>query len=874
MNTLDLIKNKICKINNSIIHSSKFSIYGAGIFLVFVIFIVISALTIRNSFITNSSIAGYEIAHKNYLESTKDIDNAFRLSKMIAYDLSIAAQNDWQNPRTKEVIDKYYNYFKNLRPIITKTFTTIKNISFYGAVGTQIVSDWPEPEDLYINATKRHWYQEAVKHQGRAIIVDPYTDLITNNTTLTIACSYDGHSVFAVDFYLNLMVNDYKSNPNLNELSYFLARSDGTLLSYYTQSEVTNKSVEDFVKETINIIKTTKLENNLIKIEAPTGRDVNFFYYYDSEKDWYYIIALPYENILSSFTNIIIVLGLLVLIFFILEFFIIRRESKLRREDEDTTNYLNILANSYDALLRVDCKSGKIKVLKTTVIKPEFFATHPYYSNILDVWEEQAEDKEAFLKFRERFSFDNLLKRSKDNSFDVGYEILLKNPKINAYRWYSIRALFDVSYEIYDIILAFNEITSWKLKEIKEKQLLKDSISAVEENEKSKSQFFSGISHDMRTPLNGISGLCELATKYKDDSSKILSYINKIAISANQLLNLVNDLLDISKSDEQTTLNEISFKLDHCLKETLMPFHENAKIQQKSIIFNYKVKHNNVIGDKAKIIQILNNLVSNSLKYSNPGAKVEINVLEIKAREKDQYVFTIKDNGIGMSESYLKNLFIPYVREERLLNVGTGLGMPMVKNLVNKMHGSIEVKSKINVGTTITVTLPLKIDNSKDLEEKKNLTCSLNQDFSFKGLKILLVEDNELNMEIASDILSIEGAIITKAWNGKEAVDIFTASDVNFFDAILMDLKMPVMNGLEASITIRSLDRADAQTIPIIAVTANAFAEDITATQQAGMDSHISKPINFNILKDTLNVLIKKSQWGGVARFSKKGMQQ
>ena len=316
-----------------------------------------------------------------------------------------------------------------------------------------------------------------------------------------------------------------------------------------------------------------------------------------------------------------------------------------------------------------------------------------------------------------------------------------------------------------------------------------------------------------------------------------------------------------------------------------------------------------VIGDAAKLRQIINNLVSNSLKYSHPGCVVNVNIREILHLHKPSFMVEVSDTGIGMDREFLKKLFNPYSREQRLSSVqGTGLGMSIVKNVVNIMGGDIKVKSTVNVGTTFTINLPFRLADDvtakqvqQKLQDESNNDLALNRtdsgtkasttstvskaddtdnqsadslerldpqarafmdNFSLSGLNILIVEDNQLNMEIACDILGMKGVKLTCAWDGLQAVEIFNSHPAFTYDAILMDMRMPKMDGCEASATIRASTKEDARTIPIIACTANAFTEDIAATQNAGMNAHVSKPLDFTVLEHVLaRVIVNRSDF-------------
>ena len=331
-----------------------------------------------------------------------------------------------------------------------------------------------------------------------------------------------------------------------------------------------------------------------------------------------------------------------------------------------------------------------------------------------------------------------------------------------------------------------------------------------------------------------------------------------------QLLDLVNDILDMSRMEQgKVILNNQTFDLRQCIEECTATFRLQADAEKKNFHVDYALHSSTVLGDASRFGQVMNNLLSNAFKFTSEGDSVSVSVKQFEDKTYSQYQIIVKDTGIGMSEEFLKHIFEPYARETTFCSkqvVGTGLGMPIVKNLVTQMSGQIHVDSALGKGTTFTITVPFTVVR----EEKKAAVSGKEQDqrgaFSLNVKCILLAEDNMVNMEIATEILSMNGLEIIQAWNGKEALDKFRDSHPFQIDAVLMDMQMPQMDGCEATRQIRSLARPDAKTVPIIAVTANAFAEDIAATTAAGMDAHVSKPIDFQILCKTLEELTMKKK--------------
>ena len=393
-------------------------------------------------------------------------------------------------------------------------------------------------------------------------------------------------------------------------------------------------------------------------------------------------------------------------------------------------------------------------------------------------------------------------------------------------------------------------------------ELLRAAKKAEAANE-AKTEFLQRMSHDIRTPINGICGMINVADHYADNMEKQTECRAKIKKTSHLLLELINEVLDMSKLEsDEVVLEDIPFNLNSIFEEILGVIEHMAAEQNIRIIWEEKeVTHWNLIGSPVHVKRILMNILSNAVKYNKENGYVYISCREIPSKQTAMTTleFVCRDTGIGMAEAFQKRIFEPFAQEHagsRTKFAGTGLGMPITKKLVEKMGGTISFESKEGTGTTFVIRIPFQIDaDMKDRTETEEKT-----ETSIQGLHVLLTEDNELNMEIAEFVLQNEGAVVTKAWNGQKAVDIFRKSRPGEFDAILMDIMMPVMNGYEAAKMIRSLDREDAKVIPIIAMTANAFTEDKMRAKEAGMDEHIAKPVDGKLLVKVINELVKRDQ--------------
>ena len=397
-------------------------------------------------------------------------------------------------------------------------------------------------------------------------------------------------------------------------------------------------------------------------------------------------------------------------------------------------------------------------------------------------------------------------------------------------------------------------------KDEKYKAELLIAAKKAEAANEAKTEFLQRMSHDIRTPINGICGMIDMAEHYADDMEKQTEYRAKIKEASNLLLELVNDVLDMSKLESgEVVLEESPFNLNKIFEEVLVVIEQIAAEQNIRIVWEKKeIRHCDLIGSPRYVKRVMMNILSNAVKYNGENGQIYISCREIPSEQPEMKTmeFVCRDTGIGMTDEFQKHIFEPFAQEHtgsRTKFAGTGLGMPITKKLVEKMGGTITFESEKSVGTTFVIRVPFKLDPDADKrEEQKDVS-----EKSIKGLHILLVEDNELNMEIAEFVLQNEGADVSKAWNGQEAVEVFKKSEPCKFDVILMDIMMPVMNGYEATKMIRSLDREDAKEVPIIAMTANAFTEDRIRAKEAGMDEHVAKPVDVELLKKVIHKLVK-----------------
>lgn len=472
-------------------------------------------------------------------------------------------------------------------------------------------------------------------------------------------------------------------------------------------------------------------------------------------------------------------------------------------------------------------------------------------------------DKQEFLQVMKNKSIRKVL--SEEDRFVYRFE---SNPNLSGHRYFEVQALriidkeFDntaiFAFRHIDHIVAREKERQQQLKEAFEmeeraKRLEKERQDAIEANEM-KSRFLSSISHDIRTPINGIQGMLRIAETCPNDKKKQKECRDKIWIASNYLVTLVNNVLNMNRLENKSIdLSKQPFNMIDLLMDITGMTDIQIEAQGLKAIVDWKpgyIVHRYLIGSAEGLYRILMNLNSNAVKYNKKGGTVYCRCME-KQREGDTvwFEFITKDTGIGMDEEFLKHAFEPYMQKDNTtLNSikGVGLGLSIVKQTVDLMGGTIQVKSKLGEGTSYTIMLPFKIDPNPNVKKKSYDHISL------KGTKALLVEDNDLNLEIAKFLLEQEDVEVDTAMNGAEAVEMFEKSKPGYYNIIFMDIMMPIMDGLEATKRIRGLSRADALAVPIIAMSANAFEEDIEKSLATGMNTHLIKPLDGKKVIDTM----------------------
>ena len=545
-------------------------------------------------------------------------------------------------------------------------------------------------------------------------------------------------------------------------------------------------------------------------------------------------------------------------------------QRELRRSNsqlQKTVNMLHSLENIYFTIFYVDLELNRFDTVFLAPWLDGFLPEDLSYSKlkdrfthllVLEQYRDELDRQMSSAAIRETLRRDNL--SDVRRSFYIDYQAY-RGDAVNWCRVTVTAVDFDEEGTPLHVLVVLQDINREKTKEAEyQAQIMEEAQSARLAN-MAKSEFLRRISHDIRTPVNGIQGYLAMAAQAPDDMELQARCRQRAGTALNTLLDLVNNVLDMSKLESgQLQLEHKSFALADILNEVRVTNEPYAA--EHGIAYTVECLWDTdnaprLIGSPSHLRQILMNLVSNAIKYGRSGGCIRLTGRALPADgDSAVYQFTCADNGIGMSEEFQQHIFEPFMQESndaRTRYQGTGLGLSIVKRLVEAMGGQITFTSRKDVGTTFCVTLPFEIDRhyAPDPDEEETKGSSW-----LEGIHVLLAEDNELNMEIAEFLLLDRGASVTRAWNGKEALDAFADAPDGAFDVILMDIMMPVMNGLDTVRAIRALDRPDAAEIPIIAMSANAFSDDIQQSLDAGFNAHVAKPIDASLLAQTLRKFV------------------
>ena len=754
---------------------------------------------------------------------------------------------------------------QEIRDFVGMYFRRVDSVLGSGVVDPYVVLDGeilaanPWEWDAEYDYAAAPWYTQARSAEGRVIFTDVYTDAVYGRPVVTAAqsCAQDG-AVMAFDILPEHL--SFEAAELKEEESFFLCDGKGTAVYQKTALELPQEEVQAYLTSLVERISSGELEGGGAVRDMDGRRRA--VYYTRLDNGWYSIVTVPYGVILGELWQVGWALLLMFAVSLLALFALARREQHLGERARRANETAQVLGNTYYALYRVNYERETYEMIKgSDYVRSRIPAFGPYGELLRTAGE--VVEAEAFRDFTKSFSCENIRQLVDRQVSDYGGEFLRRFG--GEYRWVSVRVLFDSALEAQEVVLCFREVEREKERQLQERRLLEDALQLAKQNEQSKQAFFRNMSHDMRTPLNAILGSSELARQHLDEPQRAAGYLDRIDSSGRYLLGLINDILEMARMEHgQVRLESRPFDLRKCVDDCLAAFRIQAGREGKALRENFAAGPETVVGDERRIQQILNNLLSNAFKFTPAGGEITLSVRQTEPGEYGRYEFAVADTGIGMSPEFLRRIFEPYAREMRFGDraaSGTGLGMSITRSLAALMGGEIQVESEPGKGSRFTVVLPLPSAEPGQAGPAAEAAAraAARPDagaFTLEGLSLLLAEDNEINMEITTEMLAARGVRVAQAFDGAEAVELFRQSAPFAFDAVLMDMQMPGLDGCAAARQIRALPRADAQSVPIIAVTANAFAEDVAATAAAGMDAHISKPIDFKKLAQTLEQLL------------------
>lgn len=809
-----------------------------------------SVTQMRDTLLKSGQSMGAEVASKYGAREEMYTEQYEYLLNLLEYQL-----------RPGNTIVDTEQFMKNFLNMADETMN-LTGLEIYSYIDGEIAAATPWEDDVSYHVEETDWYQGALRTDG-IYYTDVYEDVRLKTEVVTLAKRIEGtENVVAADLYPeNMADNILEDLPDQSH--YFLSDGEGTLLNWHvTRKDLSKEEIQNRYLGFFHDIKAGKHASYDSSIEGMDGKQRGV-YYFELDNGWYSVITIPFDQLLEPLKESWGMFLLVMMFFIILLIAFLLLEYRANKKARLYNDIVRVLGNSYYALYMIDLNQNQYFMLKGSDYVRERLPQKGSYDALLDILKEIVED-DTYQQFREAFARDNMFELTRQRVRDFGGDF--KRMFNQEYRWVHVQMLYDESLQQDSVVLCFKDIDNTKKQELSRMEFMQESLNSVDQMAKSKNIFFSNMSHDMRTPLNGIIGLTNLAMSNPEDPKRTKDTFRKIQGLSNQLLTLINDILELSKMEQgKLEIRNQNFNIRENMEELVFVYQTQITDKQKQFDVLIHVDDEWVNSDWSRIQQILDNLLSNAFKFTEENGKIRLQVTEQKDSNSKfgKYQIIVEDDGAGMSQDFLKKIFIPFERETKFgaaKVAGTGLGMPIVHDLVIKMQGTIEVTSSLGNGTTFTVMLPLEIcntDASGNTEQSGEDTPDSVEELDGNGRKVLIAEDNEINMEIGVEILRMFGFEVEQAWNGKEALDLFRESKENGYALIVMDMKMPVMDGCEAARQIRHLNRTDAKTIPIIAATANAFTEDIALTQKAGMNAHISKPIDFDVLKKTIAKLLK-----------------
>ena len=825
---------------------------GRGlIMLLFVLLLLaIAVLTVIGTYralLRNARVMGEELVESYAADEERNIAVYRTLVQMGMFYLDELRSE----PLSEE--DKRANMLQYLEQV--KGSAGIDSVECYALLDGQMLTTRALGDLEGYDYHRQEWYQRALDAAGKIIYTEAYTDEFDGRRIVSVA-SIDpatGNGLI-IDLDAACMEELHRDLNLMREGAYYVFDANGTLLFSRTSYSADADEFEQYTAELIRQVRQGAFDQG-----EQTIRDLNDHrrgvYHYDMSNGWMCVLTVPYSELLGGLGDTIGWSVVVFCLFGVVMLFLWQRDQRIAQAARRARSSLYIMGSAYYAAYRLNLRTARYERIKGSTEVNRLIGDRGTYQEMMDAFITVL-DENAAEAFRKGFELEHVRSLAQKHTQEYGGDFfrLLDGER----RWVNASMIFSPEGDGMDAVFCFRQIDREKQAQLSHIKLLEASLDAADASERAQRQFFANMSHDLRTPLNIILGMADLAGREQCAPEQRQEYIQNIQKTGQQMLGVVNDILEISRLKQgEVSLERKSIDLPQELDACVAPFRKQAQDQGKRFELDMQVEQPIVFGDPLRLNQIFSNLLSNAMKFTGYGDLIRVTLRQASGRSKS-YIFVVEDTGIGMSPDFLPHIFEPYAQENRFASSvtrGSGLGMPIVKNLVTQKGGKIAVESVPGKGTKFTVTLPfLPSEQTVQAQERPTDKSCL------RGKHILVVEDNELNREITSELLVQEGAVVTQAVDGMDGWEQFRQSEPNSFDAILMDLQMPRMDGCEAARAIRALDRPDAKRVVIVALTANAFSEDVSHSLQAGMNAHLAKPVDLNVICETLSRLWQQNE--------------
>lgn len=819
----------------------KVSWFSVIIFAFFLLVSSVSLHIVREKILENSHIMGQEVAARFASRETSKIKAQELLLRSVAQSMGdmLPLKASWTDAEIEQALRRLTDYMKSN--------TDVTSFDMCAVIDGRLIGSRLDEPDIDVNQLK--WYKAALSNEGNVAYTNLYRFGRSNEYVLTMAIRLDhGNDVLAMNLYPEQLNSLLAENRLPRQSYYYLCDPNGNIMFAINDRNMTIEAQQPYVDHIFGELRKGG-DGYIIDLEG-NKRGV---YYTVSDRGWISIVTIPYDYLMGDYQNLLQWFVLTLGIFFMMVVMLSLREYLLSKQMHNINEVVQVMSKSFLAVFRVNFQTGQYTMLKANM--GFVLASEGNYEDLLKQIVTYVEP-EAAAEFADTFSLKNIKNLVEHSICEFGGEFRQRFG--NEFKWVNVRLLRDEMLGKDEAIFFFREVDAEKLRELEHMKVTERALKVARENTKSRNMFFSAMSHDMRAPLNGIIGMAELAELHKDDRALVSDYVSKIKSSGKQLLTLINDILEMARLDAGKVEHlQETFDLAAAVKEIGGIFAAQSELEQKYFEQQVPLDKEMVSGDLQGLHQILNNILSNAVKYTKANGKISFLVRREagEKRNRAMYTFVVKDTGCGMSEKFLEKIYNPFERDSRFgvpKVVGTGLGMTIVKSLVERLDGTIHITSEVDKGTCVVVSLPfLLVRREQAAKQTPKLA-------DFAGCRVLVAEDNDINMEIISELLSMNGLEVMAAGNGREAVEKFAAAPEGSISMVLMDMQMPEMDGCEAARAIRRLPRADADSVPILALTGSSSSYDVETAMKSGMNNYMVKPVQMKLLAQMMEEYIHK----------------